>query len=107
MFPRLLPNSHWVKMERDKDMTKSYKSKYKYGSKEDASLLTVLKAFPIYLKNVVCNLIWVFITLAITCALLVVSGMTAFAPKYLESQFSLTTSTASLLAGSVCECVSV
>lgn len=92
-------------MERDKDMAKSYKSKY--GSKEDASLLAVLKAFPIYLKNVVCNLVWVFITLAITCALLVVSGMTAFAPKYLKSQFSLTISTASLLVWAVCECVSV
>ena len=88
-------------------MAKSYKSKY--GSKESTSLLAVLKTFPIYLKNVLCNLVWVFITLAITCALLVVSGMTAFAPKYLESQFGLTTSTASysLLVGAVCECVSV
>ena len=105
LFPRLLPDSHLVKMERDKEMAKSYKSKY--GRMESTSLLAVLKTFPIYLMNVLCNLVWVFITLAITCALLVVSGMTAFAPKYLESQFELTTSTASLLVGAVCECVRV
>lgn len=105
LFPRLLPDSDLVKLEREKEMAKTYKSKY--GSRENADLLTTLKAFPSHMKSVVVSLSWIFITVSITSSLLIVSGMTAFAPKYLESQFGLTASTASLTVGAIGECVSV
>jgi len=92
-----------VKLEREREVVKTYRSKY--GTKENTDLLTILKTFPTHFKDVVSNLSWLFITLSITSALLVVSGMTAFAPKYLESQFGLTASTASLTVGAVGECV--
>ena len=84
-------------------MVKTYQSKY--GTKENTDLLTILKTFPTHFKAVVSSLSWLFITLSITSALLIVSGMTAFAPKYLESQFGVTASTASLAVGAVGECV--
>ena len=105
LFPRLLPDSDAVKLEREKEMAKTYKSEF--GSKENADLLTTLKVFPAHLKSVVVSLSWVFITISITSSLLIVSGMTAFAPKYLESQFGLTASTASLTVGAIGECVRV
>ena len=102
MFPRLLPNSEEVKKERLKEMAQKFKGKY--STKEDADLLTKLKSFPYHLKQVVMTLSWVFITAAICSSIIVLAGMVSFAPKYLESQFTLTASTASLIAGAVGKC---
>ena len=99
MFPRYLPDSHLIKKERENEMAKKYTSKY--GEKEDKDFLTILKTLPINLWKVFSNLTWVFITLAVTSSIIVLAGMVSFAPKYLESQFSLTASTASLIAGGV------
>ena len=82
-------------------MAQKYKGKY--GLKEDTDLLTKLKSFPHHLKQVVMTLSWVFITGAICSSIIVLSGMVAFAPKYLESQFTLTASSASLISGGVGE----
>lgn len=98
LFPRLLPNSHLVKKERELDMAQKYKGKY---SNEDTDWRAKLKAFPHHLKQVVTTLSWIFITGSVCSSIVVLSGMVAFAPKYLESQFTLTVSTASLVAGAV------
>ena len=99
LFPRLLPDSHLVKKERELEMAQKYKGKY--GLKEDTDLITKLKSFPYHLKQVVMTLSWVFITGAICSSIIVLSGMVSFAPKYLESQFTLTASSASLISGGV------
>ena len=101
MFPRLLPDSEEVKKERQKEMAQKLKGKC--ATTEDADFLTKLKSFPHHLKQVVMTLSWVFITAAICSSLIVVAGMVSFAPKYLESQFTLTASSASLIAGGVGE----
>ena len=108
LFPRLLPDSHLVKKERELEMAQKYKGKY--GLNEDADLITKLKSFPYHLKQVVMTLSWVFITAAICSSIIVLSGMVSFAPKYLESQFTLTASSASLISGGVgeleeCSCI--
>ena len=100
LFPRLLPNSFLVKKERELEMAQEYKGKY---LKEDTDLLTILKSFPRHLKQVVTTLSWLFITGSVCSSILVLSGMVVFAPKYLESQFTLTASTASLITGGVGE----
>ena len=99
LFPRLLPDSHLVKKERELEMAQKYKSKY--GSREDTDFVTKLKSFPYHLKQVVTTVSWVFITGAVCSSIIVLAGMVSFAPKYLESQFSLTASSASLIAGGV------
>lgn len=98
MFPKLLPDSLKVKKEREKEMAQKYQGQ---DSMDEVDFSTKLKTFPQHLKLVVKTPSWIFITIAICCSLFVVSGVTAFAPKYLESQFSITASTASLLAGVV------
>ena len=100
LFPRLLPDSHLVKKERELEMAQKYRGKY---LKEDTNFLTKLKSFPHHLKQVVTTLSWLFITGSVCCSVLVLSGMIAFAPKYLESQFTLTASSASIIAGGVGE----
>ena len=99
LFPRLLPDSHLVKKERELEMAQKYKGKY--GLKEDTDLIAKLKSFPYHLKQVVMTLSWWFITAAICSSIIVLSGMVSFAPKYLESQFTLTASSASLISGGV------
>ena len=99
MFPRLLPDSHLVKKEREQEMAQKYKGKY--GSREDTDLLSKIKSFPYHLKQVVLTASWIFITGAICSSIIVLAGMVSFAPKYLESQFTLTASSASLIAGAV------
>ena len=99
LFPRLLPDSHLVKIARQQEMAKSYKSEY--GEKEETDFVTVLKTFPTHVRVIFTNLSWLFVTLAVTSSLLTLSGMVSFAPKYMESQFQLTASRASLIAGGV------
>lgn len=99
LFPKLLPDSSLVKQERAKEMAQKYKGQDSVVDEVD--MATKLKTFPQHLKLVVKTPSWVFITIAICCSLVIVSGVASFAPKYLESQFRLTASTASLLAGLV------
>lgn len=99
MFPRLLPDSHIVKKERNKEMAQKYEGND--GSRDEVDLATKVKSFPHHLKQVVLTPSWIFITIAYCFSSLVVSGVASFAPKYLESQFGLTASRASLIAGSV------
>ena len=101
MFPRLLPDSHLVRAERLQVMAKKYRSKY--GEREETDFIAAVKSFPTHLKLVFSNLAWIFITLAVTTSIIVISGMVSFAPKYLESQFTITASRASLIAGAVGE----
>ena len=102
MYPRLLPDSHVVREERNKEMAQKYEGRDRDKSAvEEVDFATKVKTFPQHLKQVVKTPSWVFITIAICSELLVVSGVASFAPKYLESQFGLTSSSASLIAGAI------
>lgn len=101
MFPKLLPNSSLVKDERAKEMAQKYEGKD--GALEEVDLATKVKSFPQHLKLVLKTPSWIFITIAICFSSLIVSGVASFAPKYLESQFGLTASRASLVVGAVCK----
>ena len=105
MFPRFLPDSHLVKQERKLEMAQTYKGKY--GEREETDFAVKVKSFPSHLKQVLLTPSWIFITIAISSSIIVLAGMVSFAPKYLESQFGLTASSASLIAGAVgmCQCV--
>lgn len=87
MFPKLLPDSHLAKAECQKEMAQKYKRDV--GS-ENVNVLTKLKSFPYHLKQVLLTPSWIFLTIAVSIAAFVVTGITAFIPKYFESQFYLT-----------------
>ncbi len=101
LFPRLLPDSHLIKQARREEMAKVYRSKY--GDKEENDFATEVKSLPTHIKLLCTNPVWVLITASITSSSLIVSGMAAFLPKYWESQFHLTASSASLIAGVIGE----
>lgn len=103
MFPRSLPDSHLVKQEREKEMAQTYKGKY--GEREEMDFAVKVKSFPTHLRQVLTTPSWIFISASICSSLIVLAGMVSFAPKYLESQFSLTAYSASLIAGGVGGCV--
>lgn len=100
MFPKLLPDSHLVKKERQKVMAQKYKNEGGV-KKEDSSFINKMKSFPYHFCQVVTTLSWLFITIAVCFSAFAVTGVSAFSPKYYESQFNLTTSTASIVAGAV------
>ena len=102
LFPKLLPDSALVKQERAKEMAQKYEGRDSVG---EVDLTTKLKTFPRHLFLVLRTPSWVFITIAVCFSQLVISGVTSFAPKYLESQFNVTASKAGLLAGIVGRCV--
>lgn len=97
MFPRLLSDSDIVMEARRKEMAKTYVSRY--GEEEKFSV--VLKTLPTHLKKLLSVPSWVLVTLAVSALFFSLDGMVAFAPKYIESQFEIPASTASLIAGAV------
>lgn len=99
MFPKLLPDSNLVKSERKKEMAQKYEGLD--SAIEEVDLAVKVKSFPQHLKQVLKTPSWMFITIAICFSTVIVSGVASFAPKYLESQFDLTASRASLIAGAV------
>lgn len=100
MFPKLLPNSHIVKRERMKKMAKQYKWKDNV-SEETSTLWKKVLSFPRHLWQVVSTLSWLFITIAISVGAFAVQGLVSFSPLYLETQFNLTASAASVISGAV------
>ncbi len=97
MFPRLLQDSHLIMEERKKEMTVQYTSQHR----EETSLLAQLKTFPAHFKKLFTSWTWLCLTIAISCAFFSLDGMIAFGPKYLEAQFGLTASSASLTLGAI------
>ena len=99
MFPKLLPDSHLIKAERIKEMAQKYTGKD--SLLEEIDFGTKVKSFPQHLKQVIKTPSWLFITIAVCFSTLIISGLTSFGPKYIESQFDLTASRASLITGAV------
>jgi len=99
LFPKFLPDSTEVKMAREKEMAQVYEGTDK--GEDEVDFATKVKTFPNHFKQVVLTPSWVFITMAVSFSTLVVAGVVSFAPKYLEAQFQLTASTASIIIGSI------
>jgi hypothetical protein len=67
--------------------------------KEDGKLCSAITNFPLTIKEIITTPSWWCITAAITIATITVSGFASFGAKYVENQFGLPSSTASLLVG--------
>ena len=79
-------------------MAKTYSSEF---VNEDTLITIMVKTFPKHIKHIMTNLSFLFITAALTAIFIVVSGMVAFALKYLESQFGLPVSISGIVIGVV------
>ena len=106
MFPRRLPNSHLVMEARKAEMAKKYNSKYG----EERKFLEQIRTFPSHMKKLSQSASWVFVTIAASVLFFSLDGMISFGPKYIESEFGLTASQASLTVGALgklcCMCMS-
>ena len=101
-FPRLLPSSRAIREEREREMAKRCEDAPKViegGNK----IRSVAISFFWEMRRLVVNPSWVFMTAAISSSILVVSGFASFGPKYVETQFGLAPSVASLAVGAVGE----
>ena len=96
MFPRELPESHLICIERKKDMVLEFTD----GSSE-SGLLAEVKEAPKHLRQVLSSPTWVYATLSVALQAISIVGLTTFGPKYLEVQYSLSSSVGSYLAGGI------
>ena len=97
MFPRYLPDSYLVRQERSKEMARIYSSKY---ANED-SLTIIAKMFPIHIKRLLLNSSFMLMALGFAVTYIPIQGIISFAPKFYETQYKFTASTAGLVAGGV------
>lgn len=97
MFPKWLPDSHLVAAERVKEMAKTYSSDYV----NDDSLTLLVKQFPRQIKQLFMNASFITASLALSMIFIIREGVITFGPKYLESMYGLTPTTAGLLSGGV------
>ncbi len=97
MFPKWLPDSHLVRKERAKEMAKTYSSKF---VNEDTLTLAV-KEFPIHLKQLLTNASFMFTAFALAAIFVILEGVVTFGPKFMESMFAFTATTAGLVSGGV------
>ena len=100
-YPRLLPSSAAVREEREKEMARRCVTK---REREGGKIRGVVVNFWWELRGILLNPSWIFITIAISSSLLVVSGFASFGPKYVETQFAISPSIASLIVGAVGGC---
>ncbi len=97
MFPKWLPDSHLVRKERAIEMAKTYSSKF---VNEDTLTLAV-KEFPIHIKQLLTNASFMLTGFALAMIFVIKDSVVVFGPKYIESMFRITATSAGLLAGGV------
>ena len=99
MFPKLLPDSHLVKADREMEMAQKYSAKQGKDSSAEKTVKAKLTSFPRHVMQVLATPSWVCITIGICFLAFVVDGIATFGPKYYEAQFSLSAPLASLAVG--------
>ena len=109
-YPRLLPDSQQVREERVREMAKKSEAGERQGVRGEGgreaihgTVREVLRDFLSEMWKILRNPSWIFMTAAIVASVIVVSGFASFGPKYVETQFGLSASTASLAIGAVGE----
>ena len=70
-------------------------------SKEDLNIKFHFKELPHQLVSLLFNVPFMCVSISFALQSLVVAGLVSFAPKYLETQFGLSASAASLVSGAV------
>lgn len=97
MYPRRLKDSEEVAKARVEEMAK----RGEVAPPTGAPIKEVVKNFFVQLKKLFTNLPLMFNVVSVAAAALPVSGLVAFAPKYIENQFHFPASEANLIVGAV------
>ena len=97
LFPRQLPNSDEIRAERMKEMVKVIRG----DLTQCKSFREMLRAFPHQLKHLVLNPPYLCLCFGLGTMFLLISGQVDFSAKYIESQFSLTASSAAFVVGGI------
>ena len=98
MFPKKYSNSDIIQRERIRLASIQRKKEVK---EEDLNIRVKLKELPKHIVNLLRRMPFLFVTLAASLQALVVSIVVSFAPKYVETQFGVTSSVGSLISGAV------
>ena len=98
MFPEKYANSDDIQRERVKLASIQ---RNKVVKKEDLNIQYQVKELPKHILELLARVPFLCVTLSYSLAALIVSGLVSFAPKYIETQFGLTSSLGSLLSGAV------
>ena len=99
MFPVKFSDTDHIQSERIKLMVSIHN--HRKISKEDLNYQVNLKALPRDIAQTLARMPFLFLTLAYSMQLFILSGLVVFAPKYLETQFGLTASLGGLVFGAV------
>ena len=97
MFPEKYPNTDSITEERVKLASIQ---RNKTIRKEDLNIKIQVKELPKHIIDLLARVPYLLVTLTFTCFALF-SAVLSFIPKYVEAQFGVTSSTASLLSGAV------
>ena len=98
MFPEKYPNSDRIQRERVRLASIRRKKEVK---EEDLNIRFKFKELPKHIADLLRRVPFLCVTLAASLQALVVSIIVSFAPKYVETQFGVTSSTGSLISGIV------
>lgn len=100
-FPRELPGATKYKLEREAEVYHQETSEEEtHGSvSSDSGLKLGWRAIISSLKILTCNPTFMFLNLAAACEGILLSGFATFAPKFIESQFSLSASESAVYVG--------
>jgi len=98
MFPETYPDTYFIQQERIKQMSIQ---RNKNVTKEDLNRWPKLKDLPKQFLDLMARLPFLFMVLAFSGQIFVVSGLVVFFPKYVETQFGFTASTSGLVSGAV------
>ena len=94
-YPKLPPNFQEIHLLREKELLKKQDAEYVQNGRIKRTVVN----FTLAIKGIISTPSWWCITAAIAVATITVSGFGSFGVKYVESQFGLPSSTASVLVG--------
>ena len=98
MFPEKYQNTDVIQRERIKLASVQRNKPVK---KEDLNIRFQVKELPKHLFELLMHIPFLCVTLSYSLQGLIISGLVSFAPKYIETQFGLTSSLSSLISGGV------
>ena len=98
MFPEKYSDTDFIQQERIKQMSQQLS---RQATKEDLVYRVKLKDLPRHVLKLLAHMPFLFITLAYSTQIFVVSGLVVFSPKYIETQFGVNASSSGLIFGAI------
>jgi len=98
MFPEKYSDTDFIKQERIKQISVKLS---RQATEEDLVYRVKLKDLPRHVLKLLARMPFLFISLAYSAQIFVISGLVVFSPKYIEAQFGINASNSGLLVGAI------